>query len=217
MLTPLTLLFGPPRMQSDFAMLIADDNLAEWAKAYDFPSYSARSKDAPEHDNASLAKLFKAFTGAVDTDFGGDHAAQWIRNIWQFLQSNATVPPPVSAATPLQLPSPLYPHGAWGQQTPASVVGQPVAYPGPSALPANGYSSQPQFTSPLATFQSQPAYGPPQIPRLSKPYVAILNEGTQQKKRILQYTADSSGPAHQLTWTVHVYRAYCFPVDEGQG
>ncbi|KAH7106745.1 hypothetical protein BKA62DRAFT_684971 [Auriculariales sp. MPI-PUGE-AT-0066] len=113
------------------AFLLHDENLADWAKDYNFTEFRVLPNDFNKDDhnlnNADLAKAFLAYAGAVDVEHGPERVTQWIAQIYH-APSNEPLPIERPVSPPLsqrghwafQPPPPLpLPHHAYGSPPPS--------------------------------------------------------------------------------------------------
>lgn len=71
-----------------------------------------------------------------------------------------------------------------------------------SPIPDSSAPPAPYVHPPPLPPGPQPSHAPA---KSGKTFSSMINEYAQQKKRILTFTSECTGPAHQLLWTFHVF------------
>ncbi|SJL05570.1 uncharacterized protein ARMOST_08932 [Armillaria ostoyae] len=159
---------------------------------------------SPEETNA----LFYAYVGGVFVNLGMDAVQEWINAL---IGLEGTQRPPPSHRKVKNLPAP--------QPPPI----QPLPPPRPqfiSPQPGFQFSRSP---APMPFFSPVPMAKPPPPPKLpnpmtpAQPHLAFLpqfNEKASQRRVVVEYPAQFSGPPHAGKWTV---KCVVNGIEKGQG
>ncbi|PBK77383.1 hypothetical protein ARMSODRAFT_279219 [Armillaria solidipes] len=161
---------------------------------------------SPEETNA----LFYAYVGGVFVNLGMDAVQEWINAL---IGLEGTQRPPPSHRKVKNLPTP--------QPPPI----QPLPPPRPQFIsPQPGsFAAFSHFPAPMPLFSPVPMAKPPPPPKLpnpmtpAQPHLAFLpqfNEKASQRRVVVEYPAQFSGPPHAGKWTV---KCVVNGIEKGQG
>lgn len=167
---------------------LSSDKPREWALLYKLSSHAVISRTQEARPRStSKGDLFRAYIGAVYLDRGGDHGggaitSRWIKEIMEFEGSQGHKSDDDKASD--DSTDPLSTNG----KDNGVIGGMPDSLRIPSEHPIQ---------------QPEPA---PQVPisipaSNSRNSLSILNERASQKKLVLDWDDDSSGPDHAKAWT----------------
>ncbi|KAK0464992.1 uncharacterized protein EV420DRAFT_1512273 [Desarmillaria tabescens] len=204
-------LLGLSEMEAKKKEITSWMNIDSWVRRYQMREKVRCHPDqfemlhSPEETNA----LFYAYVGGVFANLGMDAVQEWINALMGL--SGIQQPPP-SQRRVKNLPTP--------QLQPA----QPTP-PRPQFIPPNPFAQFSRFPStPMPMFPATPMVKPPPPPPKlpnpmtpAQPHLAFLpqfNEKASQRRVVVEYPAQFSGPPHAGKWTV---KCVVNGIEKGQG
>ncbi|PBL01174.1 hypothetical protein ARMGADRAFT_414496 [Armillaria gallica] len=187
-------------------------NIDSWVRRYQMREKVRCHPDqyetlhSPEETNA----LFYAYVGGVFVNLGMDVVQEWINAL---IGLEGTQRPPPSHRKVKNLPTP--------QPPPV----QPPPPPRPQFIPPQPglFAQFSRFPAPMPLFSPAPMAKPSPPPKLpnpmtpAQPHLAFLpqfNEKASQRRVVVEYPAQFSGPPHAGKWTV---KCVVNGIEKGQG
>ncbi|KAK0506261.1 hypothetical protein EDD18DRAFT_1122673 [Armillaria luteobubalina] len=207
-------LLGLSEMEAKRRDLTSWMNIDSWVRRYQMREKVRchpelyETLHSPEETNA----LFYAYVGGVSVNLGMDKVQEWINAL---IGLEGTQRPPSSHRKVKNLPTPQLPP-----------VQPPLPHRAPFFPPQPGsYVQFSRSQAPMPMFIPTPMTKPPPLPTPklpnpmtpAQPHLAFLpqfNEKASQRRVVVEYPADFSGPPHAGKWTV---KCVVNGIEKGQG